>query len=230
MMEKEKKFSSYRELFHKEFDDTYDFIDSILEVCDKVFEIYEGQSYVGGFCTFNVSIENHLGAYIYGVVTDEKYRGRGYFKKLLDDAKRFYASKGYDFLITVPSNNGLFGMYKKLGFSEILGGVISLLGEKTEIFIPNGAEFYPFDENFDHLYSLHEKNDILIKERGFFEKSISDFEIKYIDDGYALFDNGKLIYLSCSGAKYKEKPKATLMFLNEFNVPKNILCDILLEI
>ena len=230
MIEKAKKFSSYRELFHKEFKDTYDFIDGILEVCDKVFEIYDGSLFIGGFCTFNVSIENHLGAYIYGVVIDEKYRGRGYFRKLLDEAKRFYASKGYDFLITVPADKDLFEMYKKLGFSEILQGAISILGKEREILVPENKEFYPFDGDFERLYSLHKKNDILIKERGFFEKSVSDFEIKYTDDGYALFDNGNLIYLSCSGEKNEKSPKATLMFLKEFEVPKNILCDILLEI
>jgi predicted GNAT family N-acyltransferase len=225
-----KKFYKYAKIFNKEFKDEYSFIYDILQSCDNVFETYENGELICAFCTFNVSIGCHSGAYIYGAVTEEKHRGKGYFKRLLCEAKDFYTSKGYDFLITVPANESLFGLYKNLGFSEILDGVVSLSERKGKIFVHDNAKFLPFDGDFDNLYSLHKKNDVLVKERAFFEKCVANFDIKYIDGGYALFDNENLIYLVCKNAKYETVPKGTLMFLNKFDIPKNILCDILLEI
>jgi ribosomal protein S18 acetylase RimI-like enzyme len=58
-------------------------------------------------------------AYIYGVATDEKYRGRGFMSKIFDEIEISVKKNCKDtvlFLYLVPASENLFLMYEKLGF------------------------------------------------------------------------------------------------------------------
>lgn len=54
--------------------------------------------------------------YVYAVVTDPEYRGKGYMRKLMDKAKENAKEEGKEALIIKPSNEGLYSFYEKLGF------------------------------------------------------------------------------------------------------------------
>lgn len=62
---------------------------------------------------------NSNGGYLYGVCTDPKYRGNHLTSRLIEYAED--ESEGqYDFLITRPASQSLFGLYRKIGFDKEL--------------------------------------------------------------------------------------------------------------
>ncbi len=229
----------YAELFHNTFGDSYEFINKIISVSDKVFEFKKNGETVSGVCTFEVDIKYGgsllKGAYIYGAATDKEYRNCGYFSKICREVYDFYASRGFDFLMTVPASKELFSLYEHMGFDTRANGVISLCSDKTSVILPEECKFFEFDGDFDRLYSLHLENDILIKSKEVFIVSVSDLEIKYIRNrnncGYALFDGGKMAFASLSGTKYESAEKACFRFIGEKKtLPDGLLCDVLFEI
>ncbi|MGM9645130.1 MAG: GNAT family N-acetyltransferase [Eubacteriales bacterium] len=231
--------SGYAELFHDTFGDSYEFINKIISVSDKVFELKKDKKTVSGICTFEVGIKYGgsllKGAYIYGAATDKEYRTHGYFSKICREVYDFYASRSFDFLMTVPASKQLFSLYEHMGFDVRANGVISLCSDKTSVILPEECEFFEFDGDFDRLYSLHLENDILIKSKEVFIVSVSDLKIKYIrnksDCGYALFDGGKMVFASLCGTKYESAEKACFRFIGEKKaLPEGLLCDILFEI
>lgn len=57
--------------------------------------------------------------YVYAVVTDPEFRGKGYMRKLMDKAKDNAKENGKCALIIKPSNEDLFNFYEKLGFKTV---------------------------------------------------------------------------------------------------------------
>ena len=229
----------YAELFHNTFGDSYEFIDKIISVSDKVFELKKDEKTVSGACTFEVGIKYGAsflkGAYVYGAATDKEYRNCGYFSKICREVYDFYASRGFGFLMTVPASKELFSLYGHMGFDVRANGVISLCSDKTSVILPEECEFFEFDGNFDRLYSLHLENDILIKSKEVFIASVSELEIKYVGNksgfGYALFDGDKMVFASLCGTKYESAEKACFRFIGEKKeLPENLLCDVVFEI
>lgn len=230
--------SNYREGFHTVFGDSYEFIDSILPYASEIFELYDEDIFCGGLCTFDATVKMgysiRSGAYIYGAFICESARKKGLFKLLCDRVCEFYRNEFYDFVFTVPASRELFGLYEHLGFSLPLYGVIPLTDDSSAIILPQGVTFEDFDNDFKRLYSLHIKNDTLIKAYDFFKRSVSDFNIKYVkhgnETGYALFNDGMLLYASGAFVRFSGAKKGLLMPLTDFEPPKGLLCDILFEI
>ena len=54
--------------------------------------------------------------YVYAVVTDPEFRGKGYMRKLMDKARDKAKEKGKGALIIKPSSESLYSFYEKLGF------------------------------------------------------------------------------------------------------------------
>jgi hypothetical protein len=229
--------SEYIDGFHNVFGDNYDFINKIIGVSGNVFEIYDDSAFCGGLCVFDISLkvynEIKTGAYIYGAFILESKRGCGYFKLLLDHVSDFYANEFYDFVLTIPAKSELFSLYEHLGFTDTAYGVISVLGEETKLSLPSDTAIEAFDGDFFRLYFMHVENDGILKIFDLFKCSVEDFEIKYIShgqsEGYALFDNGKLIFASADFANYEKKKKGLIKKLTAFDVPNDFLCDVLFE-
>ena len=55
-------------------------------------------------------------AYIYAVVTDPAYRGKGLCRQLLADTHRLLKARGYAAALLVPAEEGLRTMYEKFGY------------------------------------------------------------------------------------------------------------------
>ena len=55
-------------------------------------------------------------AYIYAVATDEKFRGQGYGKQLMEQAHRQLREQGYAGAVLVPAEARLVKWYEKLGY------------------------------------------------------------------------------------------------------------------
>lgn len=57
-------------------------------------------------------------AYLYAVATDRAYRGRGICRGLLADVHGLLAQRGYDGVMLVPGEPGLWDMYRAMGYRE----------------------------------------------------------------------------------------------------------------
>lgn len=55
-------------------------------------------------------------AYLYAVATDEKYRGQGLCRALMEDTHCHLQQLGYHGAALVPGNKQLFALYEKLGY------------------------------------------------------------------------------------------------------------------
>lgn len=61
-------------------------------------------------------------AYLYAVATSRAERGRGYSSRLIEAACEKLTKSGYDGVLLVPAEPGLFRFYGKLGFSPCCPG------------------------------------------------------------------------------------------------------------
>lgn len=68
---------------------------------------------------FDCKLKDHRFAYLYGVATLKKHRGRGLASQLLRETHEILRSKGYSGVILVPEKESLFDFYRKLGYCAV---------------------------------------------------------------------------------------------------------------
>lgn len=92
------------------------YIDSLLTNPKRTgFVAYEGEIPVGVYC---VNFDEFPDGFIYGVVVEEKLRGKGYGRKLMTHALSVATKPTGRAILDVDSSNpAAFELYKKLGFS-----------------------------------------------------------------------------------------------------------------
>ena len=81
--------------------------------------ILDNETVVSMLFAFDVYINGVKGKYIYGVATDERFRNKGFMRRLFTKTEESLKGE-YLFLCLRPMNDGLFDFYKKLGFEDIL--------------------------------------------------------------------------------------------------------------
>ncbi len=77
----------------------------------------DGQA-IAGLYWFDCSCGPDKIAYIYAVVTDPRYRGRGLCRKLMQDVHAHLKTLDYASAMLVPADEGLRTMYRKLGYED----------------------------------------------------------------------------------------------------------------
>lgn len=89
-------------------------------------------------------IENLSCAYICGVATEPKSRGKGYAAAIMEHMLKVIESRGFHLAFLIPATDSLFDFYKKQGFE-----IFSKLGRIT---LKRGEEksFEPFETEFDY--------------------------------------------------------------------------------
>jgi ribosomal protein S18 acetylase RimI-like enzyme len=65
---------------------------------------------------FDCSYPSGRVAYLYAIATAKAYRGQGLCRALLEDTHRHLKALGYVAAILVPSDEGLFDFYRKMGY------------------------------------------------------------------------------------------------------------------
>lgn len=65
----------------------------------------------------DVTLDGILGKYVYAVATDEKYRSKGYMRRLFEKISDEF-QKEYDFFCLKPMSESLFDYYGRLGFEK----------------------------------------------------------------------------------------------------------------
>lgn len=106
-----------KKLYIDAFHDDEQFTDLLF---DLLYEsscryLLEDSKVVSMLFAIDITMDGYKGKYVYAVATDERYRGKGYMRKLFDSVTDEYQAK-YDFLCLRPMDNSLFDFYEKLGF------------------------------------------------------------------------------------------------------------------
>lgn len=106
-------------LWKEAFGDTDDFIGLFFSLAfskDNSLCVYDNESLVASLYWFDGSVGKEKAAYIYGVATDKKHRGKGHSTALLKRCHELLKSEGYSVAILVPADEGLFNFYGRLGY------------------------------------------------------------------------------------------------------------------
>lgn len=148
------------------------------------------------------------GAFIYAACVEAEYRGRGIFRELNAYAEKYAKENSYAFIMLIPANDGLFPMYKKLGYTkEVYSKMHEKLGEADR---KNGRRF---SGDYGELYNIYRKytKEGFIKSRGLFEYALESEECKifYTDGGYKIYyDDGSVVESAAESESGKISSKA----------------------
>ena len=80
--------------------------------------ITENNQVIAGLYWFGCRCEQDKIAYIYGVVTDPRHRGKGLCRMLIRDVHNLLKKEGYASAMLVPASPGLRQMYRKMGYED----------------------------------------------------------------------------------------------------------------
>jgi len=106
-------------LFSEVFGDTENVAKSLFS-CRGVITLTE---YIEGRLAAMASLiringKNSKGFYVYGVCVAKDFRGRGYFRKIMDAVESYANTEGADFLCLIPANDALQYTYHRMGYVE----------------------------------------------------------------------------------------------------------------
>lgn len=122
---KSKWIPQMKQLWHQVFGDDKEYLDSFFSNIyrdDNTLVYVAGEKVVA--ILFIVPYQFHRAGvmekavYLYALATSPEYRGRGIMAELINKSIAISRERKYSFLFLVPSNQTLFGYYKKFGFRE----------------------------------------------------------------------------------------------------------------
>lgn len=141
-------------------------------------------------CQLHIGKDTVNGYYLYGCCVAEEWRGKGVFKALIENA-----NCDCDFTVLVPENDGLYEMYRKLGYVDTAGSVFPFECDISNI---NGLSLTPAGEDYSALNSLDAaRNEDGFTFGGLFNafimKTLRRKEFCYIEkdggtDGYIIYE------------------------------------------
>ena len=99
---------------------------------------------IAGLYWFDCSCGCDKIAYVYAVVTDPGYRGKGLCRKLMEDVHALLLDQDYASVMLVPADEGLREMYRKMGYQDCtaIGTLSCEAGEEPVTIRPVSAEEY----------------------------------------------------------------------------------------
>lgn len=80
--------------------------------------VTEAGQVTAGLYWFDCSCGSDRIAYVYAVVTSPAHRGKGLCRKLMADVHILLKQLGYDSVLLVPAEEGLWEMYRKMGYED----------------------------------------------------------------------------------------------------------------
>lgn len=111
--------SALRQLWQKAFGDTDEFLDGFFSVGfapERCRILLADGQVTAALYWFDCQWDSKKVAYIYAVATDPVHQGKGFCRQLMENTHAHLRSLGYNGAILVPGNEGLFTLYKKLGY------------------------------------------------------------------------------------------------------------------
>lgn len=113
-----------RRLWQQAFGDTDAFLDSFFAVGfspDRCRCLWLDDCLASALYWFDCSWEEKPVAYLYAVATDEKFRGRGLCRALMEATHSHLQKQGYVASVLVPGTKELFRLYEKMGYQTFSG-------------------------------------------------------------------------------------------------------------
>ena len=109
-----------RRLWQEAFGDTREFMDSFFRygfAPDRCRCVLEGDTVAAALYWFRCGDL----AYVYGVATDCRFRGRGLCRMLMEDTAAHLKGRGFGGIVLVPQDEGLRKMYAAMGYRDCGG-------------------------------------------------------------------------------------------------------------
>lgn len=113
-----------RKLWQDAFGDTDVFLDSFYRTAyafDRCLAIFDDEKVAAILYWIDCEIKSQKLAYIYAVVTDPNYRGKGLCRKLMVSAHELLKARGYAGTVLVPQKESLRQMYAGMGYRDAGG-------------------------------------------------------------------------------------------------------------
>ena len=110
---------SLKLLWKEAFGDTDEFINMFFSTAfstDRCRCVTLNGNIIAALYWFNCQYNNKPIAYLYAVATAKAYRGQGICHMLMKDTHQYLAKLGYEGVILVPGNEGLFKFYENIGY------------------------------------------------------------------------------------------------------------------
>lgn len=116
-------FGELKKLWSSCFDDPTEVIDAFFEKTvtpENVVAVFDGNEAVSSAYLLESEIKidgvKHKAFYVYAVCTEKRYRSKGLMRNVLAFCEKSARERNADYIFLVPANDGLFEMYKKIGF------------------------------------------------------------------------------------------------------------------
>lgn len=125
-----------RNLWKEAFEDTDAFLDLFFE---KGFSfdrcrLLKTENTVAALYWFDCRWKNKKVAYLYAIATKKAFQGQGLCRALMADTHKHLQALGYAGAALVPANEGLFSLYKKLGYESFCPmDTVTIKAEETKI-------------------------------------------------------------------------------------------------
>lgn len=124
-----------RQLWQKAFGDTDEFLDGFFSVGfapERCRILLADGQVTAALYWFDCQWNDKKVAYLYAVATDPARQGKGFCRQLMENTHAHLHTLGYHGAILVPGNEGLFTLYKKLGYSPCCGAEQRTITTGTE--------------------------------------------------------------------------------------------------
>lgn len=113
--------TKYKALWKQAFHDTDEWIDSFFQYVydpNRCCSILSDDQVLSALYWMDCQMDGHKLAYLYGVATDEKYRGQGLASRLLEQFREHLKQLGYHGILLVPADPNLAAYYEKRGYHK----------------------------------------------------------------------------------------------------------------
>ncbi len=171
-------------LWRETFGDDEDFVRYFLRYHDAddgaVYMALEGDELCAMFFTFDVTVGELYGSYVYAAATAPSYRGRGLFSALLERLEDF----GGDFVTLIPASDELYDFYARRGFGVTLHSRFPFECKMSELLRYGRIDASPdmetlYAEHCEHTARRHD----FTRGRALFTLSVEGLTVVRFDDG-----------------------------------------------
>ncbi len=108
-------------LWNQAFGDKKEFVEKVFQQFvgpQGVYVAVQEEEPVALLCAVPVTLQNHSGAYFYGLCTRMDQRGKGIMHGLIEYVCGLLRRQGSDFACLIPAGPELFGFYAEQGFEK----------------------------------------------------------------------------------------------------------------
>lgn len=108
-----------KDLWQQAFGDPSDAIEAFFRTGfspDRCNYVLENGIPVSALYWFDCSLNGHKFAYLYAIATAKAHRGKGHFRRLMEDTHNILKNQGYAGAVLVPAEKSLFSLYETLGY------------------------------------------------------------------------------------------------------------------